>query len=82
MSNETKAMMGGGVCWLDYNDDGWLDLFAVNSYASADTARWEAHGGLPRSAALRERARALPQRQPAKRAPTSRCRATAASPAT
>src|SRR5439155_1433049 len=50
MSNDYKAMMGGGVCWLDYNDDGWLDLFAVNSYASADTSRWEARGGLPRTA--------------------------------
>jgi hypothetical protein len=42
-------MMGGGVCWLDYNGDGWQDLFAVNSYSSADTAQWEAHGGLPRT---------------------------------
>ena len=50
MSNDYKAMMGGGVCWIDYNDDGWLDLFAVNSYSSADTARFEAHGGLPRTA--------------------------------
>ena len=50
MSNESQAMMGGGVCWLDYNGDGWEDLYAVNSYASADTAQWEAHGGLPRSA--------------------------------
>jgi Na+-translocating ferredoxin:NAD+ oxidoreductase RnfD subunit len=50
MSNDYKAMMGGGVCWIDYNGDGWLDLFAVNSYSSADTARWEAKGGLPRSA--------------------------------
>ncbi|HEX7082797.1 MAG TPA: FG-GAP-like repeat-containing protein [Gaiellaceae bacterium] len=49
MSSETKAMMGGGVCWLDYNGDGWLDLFAVNSYSSDDTAQWEAHGGLPTS---------------------------------
>ncbi|HEU5477825.1 MAG TPA: FG-GAP-like repeat-containing protein [Gaiellaceae bacterium] len=49
MSNEYTAMMGGGVCWLDYNGDGWVDLFAVNSYASADTAKWEAHGGLPRT---------------------------------
>jgi Na+-transporting NADH:ubiquinone oxidoreductase subunit NqrB len=49
MSNDTKAMMGGGVCWLDYNNDGWQDLFAVNSYANADTPQWEAHGGLPRS---------------------------------
>ena len=50
MSNDYKAMMGGGVCWIDYNGDGWLDLFAVNSYASADAARFEAHGGLPRTA--------------------------------
>ena len=50
VSNEAQAMMGGGVCWLDYNNDGWQDLFAVNSYSSADTARWQASGGLPRSA--------------------------------
>jgi Na+-translocating ferredoxin:NAD+ oxidoreductase RnfD subunit len=49
MSNDYTAMMGGGVCWLDYNGDGWQDLFAVNSYSSADTARWQAHGGLPRT---------------------------------
>ncbi len=40
-------MMGGGVCWLDYNGDGWQDLFVVNSYSSADADQWEAHGGLP-----------------------------------
>ena len=49
-SNETQAMMGGGLCWLDYNGDGWQDLFVVNSYSSADTAQWSARGGLPRSA--------------------------------
>ena len=49
VSNEYTAMMGGGVCWLDYNGDGWQDLFAVNSYASADTSQWQAHGGLPRT---------------------------------
>ena len=55
-------MMGGGVCWLDYNGDGWQDLFAVNSYASNDTARWQAHGGLPRTQLFENRARPVPQR--------------------
>ncbi len=50
MNYDPQAMMGGGVCWLDYNNDGWLDLFAVNSYADADMPVWEAHGGLPASA--------------------------------
>ena len=35
VSNDTTAMMGGGLCWLDYDSDGWLDLFVVNSYAQA-----------------------------------------------
>ena len=48
-----RAMMGGGVCWLDYNGDGWLDLFAVNSYASSDSASYESHGGLPESMIFR-----------------------------
>ncbi len=49
VSNDYTAMMGGGVCWLDYNGDGWQDLFAVNSYSSGDAAQFEAHGGLPRT---------------------------------
>jgi hypothetical protein len=50
VSNDPAAMMGGGVCWLDYDGDGWLDLFVVNSYATADVGYWSRHGGLPRSA--------------------------------
>src|SRR5262249_51677233 len=50
MAYDQQAMMGGGVCWLDYNDDGWLDLFAVNSYADVDMPEWASHGGLPQSA--------------------------------
>ncbi|MEX2614011.1 MAG: FG-GAP-like repeat-containing protein [Gaiellaceae bacterium] len=53
MSNDTTAMMGGGLCWLDYDDDGWLDLFVVNSYAETDLVDWEDNGGLPRSALFR-----------------------------
>ncbi len=43
-------MMGGGLCWLDYNNDGWEDLYVVNSYSDADTTKWATNGGLPRSA--------------------------------
>ena len=50
MSNDVGAMMGGGLCWLDYNNDGWEDLFVVNSYSDGDIQKWDARGGLPRSA--------------------------------
>jgi len=47
---DVGAMMGGGVCWLDYDGDGWLDLFVVNSYSEGDIGAWYSRGGLPRSA--------------------------------
>ena len=46
---DVGAMMGGGLCWLDYNGDGRQDLFVVNSYSDADVTTWQAHGGLPTS---------------------------------
>jgi hypothetical protein len=53
VSADTPAMMGGGLCWLDYNNDGWLDLFVVNNYADSDIGTWNRRGGLPRSALFR-----------------------------
>jgi Na+-translocating ferredoxin:NAD+ oxidoreductase RnfD subunit len=46
MSTDNAAMMGGGVCWLDANGDGRLDLFAVNSYDDPHYADYPAQ---PRS---------------------------------
>src|SRR5262249_10869664 len=46
---DPQAMRGGGVCWSDYNNDGWLDLYAVSSYADVDLPEWDSRGGLPQS---------------------------------
>jgi hypothetical protein len=53
VSPDLPAETGGGLCALDYNNDGWVDLFVVNSYSQADVGRWRKHGGLPRSALFR-----------------------------
>src|SRR4029079_622486 len=35
VSNDLPAMMGGGVCWLDYDRNGWLALFVVNCFSNS-----------------------------------------------
>ena len=56
VSEDAVAMMGGGLCWIDYDNDGWLDLYVVNSYAETEWARWQDEGGLPRSTLFRNEA--------------------------
>jgi ASPIC/UnbV protein/VCBS repeat protein len=46
-SPDAASMTGGGVCWLDYDADGWLDLFVVNGHSRNERDDWEARGGLP-----------------------------------
>ncbi len=46
---DVGAMMGGGLCWIDYDRDGWLDLYAVNTWSNGEWGRWRAEGALPSS---------------------------------
>ena len=52
-SPDPAAMMGGGLCWIDYNSDGWMDLFVVNSFSEDEVSRWKDSVGLPTSALFR-----------------------------
>ncbi len=47
------AMMGAGLCWIDYDQDGWQDLYLVNSHAKEERAYWQENGGLPTNALFR-----------------------------
>jgi cytochrome c peroxidase len=47
------AMMGAGLCWIDYDKDGWLDLYLVNSHAEDEIDYWQNRGGLPTNALYR-----------------------------
>ena len=49
------AMMGAGLCWLDYDKDGWLDLYLVNSFAQAENAYWRAAGHWPQNSLFRNK---------------------------
>ena len=46
-TGDPNAMMGAGVCWIDVDGDGWLDLFAVNTWSNGEWGRWRRDGALP-----------------------------------
>jgi hypothetical protein len=54
-SADAPAMTGGGLCWLDYDGDGWLDLFVVDGHSRNERDRWETRGGLPTTRLFRNR---------------------------
>ena len=52
-SADPAAMMGGGVCWLDADGDGWQDLYVVSTWSDGEHQRWLDEGGLPTSTLYR-----------------------------
>lgn len=50
---DLPSMMGGGLCWIDYDGDGWLDLFLTNTWTGIEWGRWYASDGIPTSALYR-----------------------------
>ena len=48
-AGDPVAMMGSGLCWLDVDGDGRLDLYAVNSYTEVQARQWDAEGERPRN---------------------------------
>lgn len=50
---DPAAAMAAGLCWIDFDNDGWLDLYLVNAYAEEEAGYWLDRGGLPRNALYR-----------------------------
>lgn len=47
VSADPVAMMGGGLCWIDVDGDGWQDLFLTDTWSDGEWGRWDSSGGLP-----------------------------------
>jgi hypothetical protein len=47
MSMDPVAMMGGGLCWVDVDNDGWLDLFVTDTWSNGEWGQWDERGGVP-----------------------------------
>ena len=53
VSVDVTSMMGGGLCWIDVDDDGWLDLFLTNTWSDGEWGRWSRGDGIPHGALYR-----------------------------
>ncbi|MCP4306720.1 MAG: hypothetical protein GY788_17970 [bacterium] len=53
LSMDPQAAMSGGLCWIDYDKDGWMDLYLVNSHSLDERDHWSRNGGLPSNTMLR-----------------------------
>ena len=56
LSMDPQAAMSGGLCWIDYDKDGWMDLYLVNSHSLDERDYWNRNGGLPTNTLLRNEA--------------------------
>ena len=55
VSPDPVAAMGGGLCWIDVDRDGWLDLYLVNSHSLDEETLWAGRGGVPTNALYKNR---------------------------
>ncbi|MBK9178634.1 MAG: CRTAC1 family protein [Acidimicrobiales bacterium] len=53
LTSDPVSMTAGGLCWIDYDRDGWLDLFVVNLWSEREWGQWRREGGLPETALFR-----------------------------
>ena len=53
ISDDPAAGMGAGLCWIDFDADGRLDLYLVNSHALSDVDFYAEGAGLPRNTLYR-----------------------------
>ncbi len=52
-SGDPVAMMGSGLCWIDVDADGWLDLFVTDTWSDGEWGLWNQAGDLPTSRLFR-----------------------------
>jgi hypothetical protein len=49
VTDDPSSLLGSGLCWIDFDRDGWMDLFVVNNWTESEWPRWQDEGGVPTS---------------------------------